>query len=150
MAYLWMGLVVVFCAAEAVTMQLVSIWFAGGALVSAVTAVFGLNRYWQMAVFLAVSVLLLVLTRPLAKRLVGENGTEKTNADRIIGEKVIITNAVDNMAQTGETVVNGVAWTVRSADGERIEKGSVARVEKIEGVKLIVSKAGEKAVSKAD
>lgn len=150
MAYLWMGLVVIFCAAEAVTMQLVSIWFAGGALVSAVTAVFGLNRYWQMAVFLAVSVLLLILTRPLAKRLVGEKGTEKTNADRIIGEKVIITNAVDNMAQTGETVINGVAWTVRSADGERIEKGSVARVEKIEGVKLIVSKAGEKAVSKAD
>lgn len=139
MAYVWLGLMVILGVCEAVTMQMVSIWLAGGALCASIAAMCGLNELWQIAIFLFVSALLLVTTRPAVKKLMKNNKEEKTNADRLVGQKVIITETVDNIAETGKTVVNGVAWTVRSSGENRIEEGKIVRVEKIEGVKLIVT-----------
>lgn len=68
--------------------------------------------------------------------------TQRTNADRIIGETIRITERVSNMDQTGMAVVNGQEWTVRTRDDrETIEQGAYARVLEISGVKLIVEKA---------
>lgn len=139
MAYVWLGLMIILGITEAVTMQLVSIWLAGGALCASIAAMCGLNELWQVAIFLAVSAILLITTRPLVKKLTKNGKEEKTNSDRIIGEKVILTEEVNNLLQTGKAVINGVEWTVRSSSGSIIEEGKIVTVEKIEGVKLIVS-----------
>ena len=68
--------------------------------------------------------------------------TQRTNADRVIGETIRITERVSNLDQTGMAVVNGQEWTVRTRDDrEIIEQGAYARVLEISGVKLIVEKA---------
>lgn len=139
-AYMWLGLMVILGIAETVTMQMISIWLAGGALCASIAAICGLNELWQIGVFLAVSAILLVTTRPMVKKLTKNNKQEKTNADRIIGERVIITEEVNNITGKGKAVINGVEWTVRSSSGESFEKGEIVMVEKIEGVKLIVSR----------
>lgn len=137
-AYLWIALAVVLGVVEACTVQLVSIWIAGGAVAAAIFAACGFDVVWQIGAFLAVSAVLLIVTRPLVKKFANLS-PEKTNSDRIIGQKVIITEKVDNIAATGKTVINGVEWTARSEDGRIIEEGSIAVVKKIEGVKLVVA-----------
>lgn len=137
MAFLWLALAVFLGIIEACTVQLVSIWIAGGAVGATIIAACGFGMGTQIGVFLAVSVILLIATRPFVKKFT-DAAKEKTNADRIIGQKVIITEKVDNIASTGKTVINGVEWTARSDDGRVLEKGSIAVVKKIEGVKLIV------------
>ncbi len=137
MVYMWLALMVILCIIEALTMQMICIWLAGGALAAAIASIAGLNQLWQIAIFLGTSVILLVATRPAVKKLT-KNRTEKTNADRIIGKKVVITEGVDNIAGSGKTVINGVEWSVRSREMEKIDEGSVVTVDRIEGVKLIV------------
>lgn len=138
MAYMWLGLMVILGVAEALTMQMISIWLAGGALAAALAAMCGLNGLWQAVIFLAVSAVLLIATRPLVKKLIHDGKDKRTNTDRFIGERVIVTEEINNIAGTGKAVLNGVEWTVRSGSGDVIEKGEIVTIEKIEGVKLIV------------
>lgn len=137
---IWIALFVIFVVVEATTYQLVSTWFAIGAACAALCAQFGLGTMWQTVVFLAVSIACLALLRPLSvKHFKGH--TVKTNVDSLLGDKVLITDDVDNLNGTGKGKLNGMEWTVRSADGEPIPAGETAYVSRIEGVKLIVSKS---------
>lgn len=139
MGIVWLVLIIVFVLAEALTYQLVSIWFAGGALAALISLMCGANLPIQIAVFTAVSVLLLICTRPVVKKMM-KTKTEKTNVDSLIGKSAVITQKVDNLHATGQATVNGVAWTVRSNDDTVIGPGEQVTIEKIEGVKLIVKK----------
>ena len=118
-----------------------AIWFAAGSLVALLAAVLGANPVVQIILFLAVSMGLLAATRPWAKKYINAR-TQRTNADRVIGETIRIAERVSNLDQTGMAVVNGQEWTVRTRDDrEIIEQGAYARVLEISGVKLIVEKA---------
>ena len=139
MTYFWIALMCILFIAESVSMQLVCICFAGGALAATFAAMFELNELAQTGIFVGVSAVLLILTRPLVKKITKGRKDNKTNMERIIGEKVIITEEVDNIKGSGKTVLNGVEWKVKSSSGEVIEEGKIVTIEKIEGVKLIVS-----------
>lgn len=137
--YLWLILLVVFIVAEWLTVGLVSIWFAGGALAALLFAVFGAGQVAQVVVFLVVSAALLIGTRPFAVKYFNKKKV-KTNYESIIGTVVKVTETVDNLNQTGAAVVEGKEWTVRTAEeGTVIEAGLPAVVVAIEGVKLIVA-----------
>ena len=136
--YFWLALVIIFVVVECLTVGLVSIWFAGGALVAMLFAIAGAGSIWQDIVFLAVSALLLVLTRPIAKKYFN-NKKVKTNYQSIIGEVAKVTETIDNYNQTGTAFVDGKEWTARSLhDAVILEKDTLAKVVAIEGVKLIV------------
>ena len=137
MIYMWLGAVILFAVVEAMTTQLVSIWLAGGALASFCASLAGANVTLQWILFVAVSALLLILTKPLVKKIVGRE-PEKTNIDAQIGKTTIVTQKIDNIKETGEVRLNGISWTARSESGETIDEGSRVSVEKIDGVKLIV------------
>lgn len=140
MVYIWIALVAIFALIESATMQLVGIWFAGGAFAAAVAEMLNADTALQIVIFFAVSVILLCATRPIAKKLIkGEN--QKTNAYSLVGREIELTERVDNIKETGKASINGVGWTVRSGSGTPIEKGSLCRIEKIEGVKLIVEES---------
>ena len=64
-----------------------------------------------------------------------------TNADRFVGETAVVTQAIDNIAETGLVKLQGTVWTARTADGSVIAEGEKVTVKAIEGVKLIVEKA---------
>lgn len=136
---LWAAAIVIFAVLEAVTVQLVSIWFVAGSIAALIAALCGANFLTQILIFTAVTLLALVITRPIVKKYLKPK-VQSTNADRCIGEEAVVTEKIDNMAGTGFVKVSSNVWTARSAGGETYEAGEIVTVERIEGVKLIVSK----------
>ncbi len=138
MQYFWFALLIIFVVVECLTVGLVSIWFAGGALVSMILAMAGAGAIWQDIAFIVVSGGLLVLTRPLAKKYIN-NKKVKTNYKSVIGELAKVTEAIDNYCQTGAAFVDGKEWTARSTDDTvTMAAGTLVKVIAIEGVKLMV------------
>ena len=137
--YVWLFLAIVFGVLEAATVQLVSVWFAGGAVLALIAQMLGASMAVQSAVFIIASAVLLVLTRPIVKRLT-KNKKVPTNADGVIGKTAVVTKKTDEMGLFGEAKVDGSIWTISSADGTPLEENEKVTVEKIEGVKLIVRK----------
>ena len=125
------------------TLGLTTIWFAGGAIVAMIVSALGGGTVLQISMFLAVSFVLVVFTRPIALKYITSKRV-KTNYEGIIGKIVRITQDVDNINGTGCAVVNGQEWTVRAADDDsKIATGSLAKVVNISGVKLIVEQYEE-------
>ncbi len=137
MLIFWIVLLVVLIIVEAVTAQLVTIWFAAGAAAALVAELCGLQQWLQWVIFIAVSVIALVATRPLVRKAT-KSTIEPTNADRCIGQTAIVTEDINNIEGKGQVHVNGITWTARSADGSVFAKDERVTVEKIDGVKLIV------------
>lgn len=138
MLFVWLGLLALFLIAEFATVQLTTVWFAVGALVSLLLAAFGVdNVAVQIIVFALVSLIMLILTRPLVKKWMRRR-TQPTNADMVIGEQAVVTEAIDNAQAEGLVKVKGAVWSARSADDSRIPVGAAVTVKAIEGVKLIV------------
>jgi len=136
----WLIAFVVLIGVEVMTMALTTIWFAGGAIVGFIFSLLGLPVGAQLAAFLAVSFLLLFLTRPFAARYIN-NGTVKTNAESLIGKQARVTDRIDNDMGTGAAIVNGQEWTARALeDHQTFEPGTMVEIRKIQGVKLIVAK----------
>lgn len=139
----WLIATIVFVVVELITVGLTSIWFAAGSLGALAVAAFGGNVIIQAIVFLIVSVVLLVLTKPWAQKYINAKA-QKTNVDVLIGQKAILTEDVDNLKQTGKATVNGQEWTVRSFEDQTAFKaGELIEIVEISGVKLIVKKAKE-------
>lgn len=142
-AMVWLAVMIVLIVLEIITVGLTTIWFAGGALAAMFVSALGGGIVLQIVVFLLVSFVLLIFTRPFALKYINAAHT-KTNYEGIIGKVVRVTQDVDNINGTGCAVVNGQEWTVRSADDEKkLMAGSLAKVVNISGVKLIVEQYEE-------
>ena len=139
-AIVWLLLLVVFLAAEAATVSMVSLWFAVSALVALLVALLGGPGWLQGALFLVISAVLLALLRPLVKRYVTPRITA-TNVDSVIGSTGLVTTAIDNVSAVGQVKLGAMEWTARSTSGQPIPVGTRVKVDKIEGVKAYVSPA---------
>ncbi|MBQ2986027.1 MAG: NfeD family protein [Tyzzerella sp.] len=136
----WLILFVVLLIIEIFTMGLTTVWFAGGALIAFILAFAGAGLPVQIVVFLLVSILLLVLTRPIAIQFFNKE-RQKTNVDRLIGQKAVVLETIDTLRGTGRVEVNGMEWAAKVEDVTAvIEAGTVVSIEGIQGVKLIVKK----------
>ena len=136
-AIVWLALFVILLIVELLTVGLTSIWFAGGALAALVLELLGVDLIWQIGAFILVSFVLVYFTRPFAEKYVNAHH-EKTNYEQAVGKIVRITQRVDDLAQTGKGILDGMEWTVRTDSKEVLEKDTLARVIRISGVKLIV------------
>ena len=135
----WLILAIVLGVVEAASVQLMTIWFAVGAVVSIIPAVMGASLPVQFIVFLAVSTILLIATRPFAKKFLNVKKT-KTNSDRVIGKVGVVVHKIDNTMEEGRVLVSGLDWSARSEDGEIIEEKEQVIVKRIDGVKVIVER----------
>ncbi len=138
----WLGLLVLFAVGEAVTVGLTSIWFAVGSLLALVCALLGGPLWLQITLFILASAGSLLAFRPLAHKLINSQ-VEPTNADRIIGNEAIVTEAIDNLQGVGAVRIAGMVWSARSQDEDPIPAGTLVRVLRIEGVKVYVEKIEE-------
>lgn len=138
----WLIALVALAVLEGVTVTLVSLWFALGALAALITSFFVDNIWVQFAVFLVVSLATLLVIRPLTRRYVTPSQVA-TNADRAVGAEGIVIQAIDNRKAQGQVTVSGAVWTARSESEEVIPQGAQVRVLRIEGVKLIVTRADQ-------
>lgn len=139
MVYVWLCACIVFAIIEVCTAQLVSVWFAGGALVAFIAAAAGANESVQWILFALFSVLLLIITKPIVRKLT-KNQSEKTNVDAQIGKVTVVTETIDNLSEKGAVKLGGLYWTARSTDGSVIDENERVRIKAVEGVKLIVEK----------
>ena len=135
---MWLILLACFLVVEAITVGLTTIWFAGGALVAAIASGLGAGILIQWVLFLVISLVLLIFTRPLAVRYMNK-GVPKTNVNSLIGERAVVIQKINNLEQSGQVRINDIEWTARTVDdGEEIPTGAVVEIEEIRGVKLIV------------
>lgn len=140
MPYVWLSVAVVLAIVEISTTQLVSLWFVLGAAVTAVcSATFLKNQLiWQIIIFLSISAVLLLLTRPFVKKLKTNDGV-RTNSDRNIGKIALVTSDINPDKGTGQVRVGSEKWSAKTIDGSVIKEGTNVKVVAIEGVKLIVT-----------
>ena len=145
-AWFWLAMIILFLVIEMITISLVSIWFVGGALAAFIVSYFTGNIWIEVVVFLAVSVLLLVLLRPLARKLsVKQKDQMVSGAKAMIGRQAIVTEEIDNVHARGAVQVNGQYWTAKTElFKDTIPKDTIVDIIDVDGVKLIVRKAGEK------
>lgn len=137
-AVIWLILIVVFLFMEANTVALVSMWFAGGALIAMIAALLGAVPGVQIVLFLGVSGILLTLLRPFLRKYITPK-LVKTNVDAVIGSKGVVTVEVNNELAQGTVKLGAMEWTARSTSGEVLSTGTQVVVNKIEGVKVFVS-----------
>ena len=138
MTAVWLVAMIVLLIIEGIVPGLVSIWFALGAFAAMISAILHAPLWLQLIWFFVVSVVSLVLTRPLAKKYVNSK-THATNADMVIGRECRVTEDIDNVAGTGAVSVGGKIWTARTeSDEDKASAGELMTVVRIEGVKLIV------------
>ncbi len=136
----WITVIVAACIIEAATqLQLVSIWAAFGGVASLVCEVCGVDSTTQIILFFAVTFAALIITRPLIRKLTKNLPETKLNADMNIGRTGKVTKIVDESAGLFRVSVEGEDWSAVTTDKNVPEIGSSVRVERIEGVKLIVS-----------
>ena len=149
MGFVWLGLAILAAIVEAIVPSLVSVWFVPGGLAGLIVSLAGGPVWLQILIFLAISLMCLAFTRPLTK-MVMKHHRERTNADRVVGATGIVIQDIDNVLAAGRVTVMGNSWSARSADGRKIDAGTRVHVEKIEGVKLIVTPQPEKTEEKGE
>jgi membrane protein implicated in regulation of membrane protease activity len=136
----WLVLTVVLAVFEIMTLGLSTIWFAIGALCAFVASLLGASIPMQIVIFIVVSVVALLLVRPLSVKYFN-NRVTPTNIDAVIGRKVKVTKVIDNDNETGTVTMDGSTWNARNAaDDGIIEEGSTVTVQSVEGNKLFVTK----------
>lgn len=129
----WLVVVIFLGILEAITINLVSIWFVVSGLIALVISLITDNFIIQFGSFVVIGIILLVTTRKyLESKLVKK---EKTNLDRVVGMRGIITEEVD-MDKIGEVKVDGKKWSCVSDKPMKV--GEKVRILKIDGVKLKV------------
>ena len=134
-AFVWLVLLVL---TEAVTVAMVSLWFALGALGALLVNLLGAEAWLQILVFFVISIVSLASLRPWARKRFNP-GTAKTNVDAVIGSQGRVLADVDNVEATGQVKLGAMEWTARSTSGEPIKAGTLVRVDRVEGVKVFVS-----------
>ncbi len=140
----WLILFVILIVIEAITLGLTTIWFAGGALIAFAAGVIGFGLPVQIGTFLVVSILLFVLTRPLAVKFFNQERA-KTNAESLIGEYALVLEDIDTIHATGLVEVRGQEWSAKTDEPDgRISKGKMVVIDGIQGVKLIVREKEER------
>lgn len=132
----WFIAFVILLIIELVTVNLVTIWFAIGAVAAIITTIFTDSVLIQTIVFIIVSITSLLITKPLIKK-VKEFDVTPTNSDRVIGKVGDVTKKIGKN-KYGEVKIYGNTWTASSK--EEIDVGERVKVLSIEGVKLIVEK----------
>jgi membrane protein implicated in regulation of membrane protease activity len=136
--FLWLFVAIAAAVLESMTCDLVAIWFVPGALSAMLLSIFVPSIGWQIAVFLILSVAVLVLAKTVFKKYMPKVRKNVMNTDALIGARAVVAEEINNLHGTGSVKVNGVVWTARAVDpNATIEAGSVVIIKQIEGVKLI-------------
>ena len=135
---IWLIIFVACIVVEIITMGLTTIWFAGGSLVASVAAAIGAPLWLPIVLFVAVSLLLLYFTRPIAVKYFNRDRV-KTNAESLVGKQAIVISEIDNLQGIGQVTVGGQEWSARTTEeGITLPVGSVVIIRAISGVKLMV------------
>lgn len=138
MPWIWLCVIICSCFIEFITsIQLTAIWMSVGGIAAIIAEFCGAPIYLQIIIFIVVTVISLVLTRPLAKKLMKFEKTA-TNADMFIGKTGTVLTQINGRKEVGRVKVMGDTWSAVADDDEIIPENTEVHIKSIEGVKLIV------------
>ncbi len=137
MILFWLIAIVALTVIEIASVQLVSIWFAIASVCAMIAALCGAPLLVQWIVFLVVSIVLLIVSRPIYKKFIKKDMVE-TNAQLDVGKKAVVIEDIDAKKMTGRVRLNGVDWSAKCSSDEYVPAGTDVIVEKIDGTTLIV------------
>lgn len=142
MMWLWFGLTVGLLTVEIATTELVAVWFAVSALILGVVTAFfpSLGVVWQIVIFVVLSVILVLATRPLVKKIMKRNKNKETNLELVLNHTAVVVEEICNDLEKGAVKINGLIWNARAQDGENIKKDELVTVKEIRGNKAVVVK----------
>lgn len=140
MFWIWMAAAVVFLIIELLTPTLIFICFTAGSLGAGLYAVGSPDaHYTQLTIFAVVSIVLIPLTRGLAKKITKQN-TQVSNVDRMVGQTAVVTQAIDP-DEGGKVRFEGEVW-VAKAD-EAIEAQAKVRITGVSGTRVLVERLNQ-------
>ncbi len=138
----YLALFVLLLVIEGLTVNLVTVWLSLSALITSVVAYFFPEKiFLQLSVFILLSIIFIILTKPFVKKIKKEKVS--TNADRLFQEVGIVEEEINNLDFSGCVKVKGQHWSAKSVDGKKIEKNKKVKIHEIDGVKLMVSEIKE-------
>lgn len=116
------------------------LFFPGiGALLACIAALLGANITVQVILFVISTALMILFLRPIVTKLFKTN-TTSTNSDALVGRRGIVLKKISGKLGVGQVKVSGEIWSAISDSDDPIDVDSEIIVEKIIGVKLLVSK----------
>ncbi|MCB0048649.1 MAG: NfeD family protein, partial [Caldilinea sp.] len=139
----WAAMALIFMIAELFTAGFFLVCFGVGAAAAAIMALLGFSPIWQGGVFIVVSGIALLLTRPLARSL-NERGVNTVGSDRVLNKEAIVLAEINPTLGSGLVRVDTEEWRAVTEDGRSITKGTVVKVIRIDGTRLVVQPTAEK------
>lgn len=139
--WIWLAAAAIFLIIEIATPSLVFACFVVGSIASAITAYLYPDSYlWQIAIFAVISMILIPLTRPLARKISIES-PQKSNVDAMVNRTGMVVKAIDPDKDIGQVRVEGQVWQAQAAG--KIEEGAKVKVTGVTGARLTVEKIEE-------
>ncbi len=130
----------IFFIAEIITTGFLVFWLGIAGLITMCISFFTDNLMIQASVFVILSAVLILVTKPFVNKFVNKKETvEKTNAFSIIGKTAIVIKDIDSINGVGQIKVDGEVWSAEGVNGSNIEKGTKVEVKEIDGVRAIVT-----------
>ena len=145
MALFWFAFCLLLIFVEITTVNLVSIWFAIGAFFAMIMALFSDVFLLQVIIFIIISIITLLITKPLVKKskividafASRKTGIEATNYDRVIGKHAEVIKKI-TPDDYGQVKVLGSTWT--AVCDKVCDVSEKVIVKRVDGVKLVVEK----------
>lgn len=134
----WTILIILFILIEAITLQLLAIWFVIGSMVALILNLLGFTMIFQIILFLVVNVIVVFIVRPIVNKYINL-GFDDQDVNSIIGKVGVVVTDIQR-DQTGLVKVDGKTWKGKTAKNKTISKGREIKVIAIEGTNLIVKK----------
>lgn len=140
MIFVWLGIFIIAILVEILTVELVSVWFAGAAFIAFILSWIPGIPYWgEIISFVLASALLLFCLRPITTKLLTRKEI-KSNIEELIGKKAKVVKKISEL-NNGEIIINGVTWTAVSSEPTiEINEGDIIKIVAINGNKIIVKK----------
>lgn len=135
---IWLSLAFLLGIAEIMSLDLVLIMLAVGALAGAGIAVIAPSLWWlQILVASGISIMMLLLLRPTLLAKVRSMPGYRSSTATMVGSSGVATSQIDKSG--GEIKVDGQSWTARPYSSDVvIEQGTEIEVYEIDGAIAVV------------
>ena len=134
--WVWVAVTIICVVIESLTLSLTTIWFGISSFVLVFLAFTPIPFGAQLFIFVAMSLVLLIFTRPVVKKKINQKQIA-TNYERKIGQIAVVTKKITALDK-GSVKINGMEWTAAVKEDITLEKGSKCIIEEIAGVTAYV------------
>ena len=135
--WFWLSLMVIFVVIEAFTMALTTVWAALASIPMIFISRTGLPFRWQFLIFVVLTIVLIVFTRPFAVKKL-KLGQDKMNVSSMLGQEVLVVSAIQAFKKGEAKAKNGTIWTVSSEGSSEIPENTVCIVTEVQGNTLTI------------